>query len=282
MPITATERPDSRSYTEGQSHERTYFVEGTSDHTAAVAAVKGVAPLTDSSLTRGDCTAEPLHIDTVNEDKCIWLGSAPYTPSGSATPLPAVGDTLIQGTTGGGTQTLRISIAPTTGYAKSGATAPDFDDAIGVNGDKVDGVEIGLQQFDFTVTKVFPYGSYPSLGAIYNRAWTWNNAEVTYTDSETGLSITLAAGECLFKSVDFGRGRGDGGVEFAYHMSASPNRDTIPVGGGIVVSTKLGWEYLWLFFATEEDTVAHKLVQAPVAAYVAPVYKPSDHSYLGI
>jgi len=280
MTITVDEKPESRSTVVGQSHERIYLIRGTDDQAQAAAALLLETPAEVDGLALTTAKTDPISIDEDHPDACLWLGVASYSQRSTTT--ITLGDIIIQGTTGGGTQTQRVSVAPSTGYAPPGKVAPNFDDAINVNGDTADGVEIGLRQFEFTVTKVFPSTAYPDLADIYPRCWTWNDVQVIYTDSETGLTLILEMGECLFKGVDFGRARGDGGIEFVYHMAASPNQAPIAVGGNIVVANKLGWEYLWLFFAKKEDAIAKMVVTVPTAAYVAPVYYPSDHSFLGI
>ena len=70
--------------------------------------------------------------------------------------------------------------------------------------------------------------------------------------------------------------------EIAFKFAASPNVSSLSIGGGITVSAKKGWEYLWVRFADAEDTSANALVKRPIAAYVERVYESADFTLLGL
>ena len=69
--------------------------------------------------------------------------------------------------------------------------------------------------------------------------------------------------------------------EIAFKFAASPNVTNLDVGG-ITVSSKKGWEYLWVRFRDADDAAAKSLVKRPAAAYVERVYESADFSTLGI
>lgn len=289
MAATVTERFTSRVLSDGVSHERIYSIEGTADEAEALAALKAEAPTAANSLLRGECGVEPEDVDSNNPAGSLWLGRVPYTAtgesasSGESSQIP-IGGIIIQGTTGGGSHTIKVGLDRTyaSATAPSGETAPAFKGAINVGGGVVHGVAVGLPVLDFTVTKVFDAAEVPTVLDIYRLGWTTNAAAVTFTDTESGISITMDAGEGLFTGIDFGRARADGGAEFVYHFSFSPNATDIEVGPDITVSSKTGHQYLWVYFEDAEDSGSNRLVQQPVAAYVETVYYAGDWDGLDI
>ena len=66
-----------------------------------------------------------------------------------------------------------------------------------------------------------------------------------------------------------------------FRFAASANAVDLVVGS-ITGIAKKGWEYLWVRYREEEDTVAHALVMTPVAVYVEQVYLEADLNDLGI
>jgi len=278
---TIEERPTSRRRTSGASAgaELLYIIRETDDDAVVMTLLEGTAPSTYKGLSRSDCIIEPVHVDTANPTGCIWHGEARYSPGGSSgysyTPSD-IGDVSISGDTMGGTQHITQGLAVS---AYPGGT-PDHDGAIGANGDSVEGCDIIVPVGNFSVTKVFSSGSLPSWSTLFALTGRVNNAPFLAIDSTTGQIITLAAGECLFRGASFGKPRDDGAVEYTYNFAASPNRTGLSVGS-ITGIAKGGWEYLWVFYESEEDTSANVLVQVPRAVYVHQVYHPGDFSGLG-
>jgi len=295
MPITVTERDTSRTLTDGESHERIYTVKGTADQAEALTALKAEAPLISNFLYRAPCTVEPLYVDSDHPAHCRWTGRAPYIPfdgedGKSSKEAIALDGIVIRGTTGGGTMHMTHSLhtnASRGRYAPEEeggfAATPDFKQGINFNGETFDGVDIGLRQFEFTVTKVWADPGDCILDTLYSLSWTVNNAQVVYTDTESGITITLAAGECLFKWADFGRARGDGGLEVTYHMAASPNMaDGWMKIGDTDVPAKLGWKYMWVYSVPRKDTDTDRVVQQMEGVYIEQLYNIADHAGLAI
>jgi len=141
--------------------------------------------------------------------------------------------------------------------------------------------DIHVPVFNFTAVKVWASDDLPSLGMIYSLTAKTNNATFTVTDSVTGLTVTLNAGECLFLGSDFGDARADGGVEFTYEFSALPNKTGLSVGD-IAGIAKKGWEYMWVRYEPAEVGGLKVLGQKPKAVYVERVYDSGDFSGLGL
>ena len=271
MPVTCTEKPDSRQYTEDQSAELVYSIRGTADEDAAMTALKATAPDTFRGLVRQPPAVEPVHIDTVNPDRCIWTGTAQYAPY-QYEPPPQTGDSSFSFDTASGTQHITQSITTVGSYAAAG-TAPDFRGAIGVTHDNVEGVDITVPVYNFSETHYLPASQVTNAykGTLFELTGKVNSAAFK----------GLAAGECLFMGASGSRREGEDDWEITFRFAASPNRTGISVGP-ITGIAKKGWEYLWVRYADVEDPASNTLVKQPVAAYVEKVYEEASFAGLGI
>ncbi len=266
MPIACTENAGSRQWTEGRSAELSYTIRGTVDEAAAVEALKAAAPANFAGLRRQPVSVEPVCIDTENPDFCIWTGTANYAPRPDP---PQTGDSVFNFDTGGGTQHVTQSLQT---VSRHPAQAPDFQGAIGVTHDNVEGVDITVPVYNFSETHYV--AAHLVTSAFKTRLF-------ALTGKVNGASFKgLAAGECLFLGASGSR-RGEDDWEITFRFAGSPNRSGLAVGqiGGIA---KKGWEYLWVRYADAEDAASHSLVKAPLAAYVEKVYEEGNFSDLGI
>ena len=258
MPASATEIVGSRVLTIGKSPtaDLKYKIEGADDEVAAYAAMAAAAPaiynVDGRNMVRDSIKVDPT------EDTTLYFATVHYVAPGSQRKEPAsIGETLITFDTSGGTQRIMQSKATVSRTPISGVTAPDYKGAIGVSSSGIEGCDIVVPKFSFTVTKVFAAGSLPSPSTIFALTGTVNSASFTVTDSRTGLTITLNAGECLFLGGRSGGQRGDGGVEFVYQFSAAPNLTNVAVGD-ITVPAVGGWDHLWVrYYDVTEIGRAH-------------------------
>ena len=272
MPIVCTENIDSRQFTDGQSAELTYTVRGTDDESAATAALKGTAPATFNDLVRQPVSVEPVHIDTGSPDACVWTGTARYVPASAAEKAPETGDSVFSFDTGGGTQHITQSIQTIGSYAADG-TPPDFQGAIGVTHDNVEGVDITVPVYNFSETHYL-------AAEVVTPAYKGTLFSLT-GKVNSGSFRGLAEGECLFLGAS-GSQRGIGeDWEVTFRFAGSPNRTGISVGP-ITGIDKKGWEYLWVRYADAEDEPSKTLVKQPIAAYVEKVYESGNFAGLGI
>jgi hypothetical protein len=171
--------------------------------------------------------------------------------------------------TGGGSARITQSKA-TVAYALPGTTAPDFHGAIGVSDDRVEGADIPTRQYAFSETHYFDdlqmsSGYKATLFALTGR---YNNA--TFKG--------FAAGECLLQGVTGGK-RDSDLWELTFNFACTPNVEDATIGD-IDNIDKLGWDYLWVRYATYEDSTAFCLVQRPISVYVERVLEPGDFSLL--
>jgi len=269
MPLTLTERLDSRKWTTGDnaSVEMVYILTGTSDDITARNLISSSTPTSYNGLVRQSINLEPEWVDTTASDG-RWLATVRY---GVRQPAE-VGESSFSFDTGGGTQHITQSISTVNRYAAPGRTAPDFGGAIGVTHDNVEGVDITVPVYAFSETHYLPASFVtPSYrGTLFGLTGRVNNAPFK----------GCAAGECLFLGAS-GSKRGADDWEITFRFAASPNRSGITVGPISNISKK-GWEYMWVRYADSEDASAKMLVKKPVAVYIERVYEEGDFAALGI
>lgn len=259
MTVEIFEAFDSGRATSGRvdTDELRYIVTGTDDEAEVIATVIGYAPSSIGVMSPQNVEVNPL-------GNGVWECTVPYEGKED--------ETQYTFETGGATAHITQSLATIARYAAAGQTAPNFNGAIGVNGDNIDGTDITIPVYNFTETrKMFAStvtGAYKL--ALFNATGKVNNA--TFKG--------FAAGEVLFLGAS-GSKTGVEHWEIAFKFAASPNVTNLDVGG-ITVSSKKGWEYLWVRFRDADDNAAKTLVKLPAAAYVERVYESADFSTLGI
>ncbi len=266
MPIVVEEKFDSRVSTAGQSPsvELRYIVFGTSDDLAAKAELASESPSTYDGLPRQSIQIEPLAND-------IWEGTVRYGEEQQSEP-PQTGESSFAFDTGGGTQHITHSRSTVGTYAPAGVTAPNFQGAIGVTENGVDGVDITIPVYQFSETHYL-------ADAVVTPAYKGTLFGLTGKVNSAGFK-GLAAGECLFLGAS-GAKRGDEDWEITFRFAGSPNVTGLAVGP-ITGIAKKGWEYLWVRYADVEDTGAKMLVKRPISAYVEQVYESGNFAALGI
>lgn len=196
----------------------------------------------------------------------LWYVEARYT----TTPPLASSRSF---STSGGTQHITQSRETIRQYTFTEHDPPDYQGAIGVGTDTVEGCDIHVPVFNFTETHKIAVGLVtPSYERILMELTATTNIEPF-----KGYEI----GEVLFMGAD-GSLRGVEYYEITYKFSVLKNRDDIRIATIPDLLEKRGWEYLWIRYADRVDDGARALVRRPVAAYVERVYEEGDHSLLGI
>jgi len=263
MPIQFGERDTSPELSQDGATLR-YWATGETDEFVVQSTLEAQTPTTIAGLVRTNVRIEPT-------GPGMWDGEITYgLPDENE--IPQQGQPTFSFDTVGGTQHLTQSLATVGTFAAPGTTAPDFQGAIGVTADSVEGVDIVVPVYQFTETHVF------------------DDAVVTDTYKSTLMIMTgrvnsdtfrgFAAGSVLFLGAS-GAKRGDGDWEITYRFAVSLNLSAITVGSITGISKK-GWEYLWVRYEDAEDTGAQTIVKRPVAAYVERVYLELPFTALGI
>ena len=266
---TCVEKPDSRTATLGDSPtlEVLYVIEGAADYPEALTALKAAAPATavvdGKNLMRQTCEAVPI-----GDGSVWWSGSAQYGRMSSA--KKEVGQSSFSFDTGGGTMHVTQAKAHIASYASG--TSPDYEGAIGVTHDSVEGCDITVPVYNFSETHYFAAGyvtgSYKAtLFALTGRT---NNAAFK----------GFAEGEVLFLGAS-GSQRGDDSWEITFRFAASPNVTGLTIGS-ITGIAKKGWEYLWVQYEDAEDSGAKCVVKRPASVHVERVYNSGSLAGLGI
>ncbi len=271
MAVEVYEKFESRRSTKANlpsqsSAELGYIVRGTADDLAARSAAQESSPATYDGLARQNVQIEPLGPQ-------LWDVTVRYGAPGGGSLAPSESSFSFE--TGGGTQHITQSLQTVSRHAAPGMTAPDFQGAIGVTADGVDGVDITVPVYQFSETHAFPDAAVSAAykGVLFNLTGKTN----------TGVFRGFAAGEVLFLGAT-GSKRGDGSDddwEITFRFAASPTVANLSVGS-IAGITKRGWEYLWVRYADAEDTGSGAIVKRPIAVYVERVYKDGAFGALGI
>ena len=266
--ITVTEKFESRLVTTGvcPAAELRYSILGTNDDVEARGALTANSPALFDLFGDGlfFLPRDTLTIQPVGD--LLWEGIVRYGTT------PATQQSTFAFDTGGGIQHITQSRQTVGAYAPPGATPPDFQGAIGVTSDSVEGVDVTVPVYHFSETHyldaaVVTAGYRATLFALTGRV---NNAAFK----------GLAAGECLFLGAA-GAKRGQGDWEITFRFAASPNVSKLTIGN-ITGIDKKGWEYLWVRYADTEDPAAKALVKQPAAVYVEKVYEEGDFGLLGV
>ena len=139
MTITIDERFNSREATEGPSPatELLYLVQGTEDDLQVKSLLAATAPTLYDGLVRDSFSVTPL-------GGGVWECTVRYVLLES--------ETQFTFDTGGGTQHITQSLQTMGGYAPAGFTAPNFQGAMGVTTDSVEGTDITVPVYSFTET----------------------------------------------------------------------------------------------------------------------------------
>jgi len=205
-------------------------------------------------------------VERKNDD--TWLGTVTW----GALAISAIGSAgQFSFDTTGGTQHITHSLQTVHNYAASG-TAPNFQGAIGVTKDSVDGCDITVPVYKFTETHriatAFITGAY--------KATVFRLSGAVNSDAFRGFS----AGEVLFLGATGGP-QTQNFWEITYHFAASPNVSGLKIGA-ITGIEKRGWDYLWVRYEDAVDDDAKILIKKPLSVHVERVYEYLPFSSLGI
>lgn len=307
MSATLHELMDSRQFSTGggqPSGTLRYIAITTlpSLESEVLAAARGTAPLLFAGMYRMSIVCTPLGGPAWN----VEVGYGIPEGGENLSELPGQGDPESEApeqsepdttapigpeysfSTGGGSKKLLQSIETQSATAVAGdAVAPDFKQAIQVNGDQVEGVEVVTPNFEFTYTRTFGFITlqYIRMLALY----TGSVNDDTFYGFEKGELLFLGAeGQCK-PSDESGRPTWSITFRFAVQRNrenvvVKPHDDPEEEVGGIIVPLVRGWEYLWVLYQTKSDpdAVPGWIVRVPVAAYVEQVYEFRNFRNLGI
>jgi hypothetical protein len=184
----------------------------------------------------------------------------------------------------GQTQRITQSLATIHAYTRPGSWRRDFKGAINVNSDgSVEGCDIVVPVVNYTVNYTFPQNQFDD--GTYIRKLIAAVGSVN-SDSFKGLN----AGEGLLSRVA-GQRRADKAWDLSFGFGVSLN---VSVASGNAISVgeidnieKDGWDYLWVYYAEEEQTASggsgiKYITKLPVHAFVERVYRRTAFADLGL
>ena len=276
MPINVTEKFESRRLTSGDDAtlELTYTVTGTDDEGAVKSAVLASSPERYGSpqnlpyLFRRKVRVEP-------EGPELWIATVLYDrewevliSSGGVTRV-AGPDDRFDFDTSGGTQHITQSLATPGRYGQ----APDHQGAIGVSQTAVEGTDIVVPTVNFSETHHFIDVTWAYRRAIAELTGKVNKS--AFRGFDPGEVLFLGASGSRRNSFD------DAPWSVTLRFAASPNRSNFAVGP-INVSSKKGWEYMWIRYAPSDDAESGTRIKRPVGVYIERVYEEANFSGLKI
>jgi len=269
MAIDVIERFDSRESTTGSnaSVNLRYIVKGTDSDIDAKAALAAEAPAFYDGLARQSRHIVPIGDPT---HTLLWEGTVRYGGGGST--APSTGESTFSFDTGGGSQHITQSIQTRNRIGKPGNFPPNFQGAIGVTQDAVEGVDITIPVYNFGETHYID-------DALVTQAYRQSLFETTGRVNSAAFR-GFAAGDVLFLGAS-GAKRGQGDWEISFRFAVSKTRANFTVGG-ITVPEKKGWDYMWVRYSDVQDNAARMVVKQPLAVYIEQVYEEASFGALGI
>jgi hypothetical protein len=272
MTITISELFESAFIGEGaeRSLENRYEVKGDDDRFAIRDYVLANTPTTVDGLTRRSVKISPFGLSD------HWKAVVRYGNGGSgySGPTPQTNDTVRTFDTGGGRQHIERGITTAQAYAPDGLDVPLQQNFINASKDGVQGVDIVVPEFRFTVTRfvadsAFTTSYRKSLATLTGRV---NNAAFEGFNADEVLLLGVT-GAYRPEFEDW---------ELTYHFAQSDNRSDITVDGITGTIEKKGWEYMWFLREEDVDGTAGAVVNRVRAVYINQVYERGDFSALGI
>ena len=249
-----------------------YIVSGAADEDAALAAARTTAA---GRQVKGMSLDSVEVTERVNGD--TWRVKAVYADDEDSSSSDDDGGeeetSSFAFDTGGGTMHLNQSLKT---VSKTPNDAPDFGGAIEVDNEgNVNGVDVTMPVLNFTETHVMNGGR---VSTSYRKAV----AALTGTVN-SGSFRGFSAGEVLFLGAAGSKRsrKASAPWEITFRFAVSANRSSVKVGD-LTVSSKRGWDYLWVRYADKVSENKKNVVKKPVAAYVEQVYPQGDFGNLGI
>lgn len=271
---SVTELTNSRSGT-SSSHQRRYLAQGYTTEALAIAAVNSFAPsaLGDLALVEDETSVDELHYDNTDSSWIATCNWKLFEPSSGLNYSFQIGGTQIQ---------TSFPISQTKYYISGAGTSSVDATSVGINydGDEVGGVSLPEKSgFEFVI---------PARKPIADVDNTYVNAVADlYLKVNDATFAGFAAGEVLFLGVSGSR-VGESDWQLYYRFARSQNLPVSPATyieikrqntPHLRVTSKEGWEYLWIYYGKEKDA-QNWLQPDPVFAYVAQVFEDGDFAGL--
>jgi hypothetical protein len=251
---------------EDGSFERKYNASGSSDQTRIRAKAVAEIPASYEGLVllNIDIDPDPVTIDSAN-NKGLWLVTGNYRP-------PLLKGARQAFDTSGGTFHISQSLFTREFKALPKKTPTNRYGSINDTGEKVEGVDIVVQVYEFSETYLFsPFVMTPSYRiTLFHLTGRINERKFR----------GFVTGEVLFKGAS-GSLDDQGFYQVEFKFAASPGREKFFIGE-IPITLKQGWDYAWVNYEKVRDPDSGKPAHRPVEAYIEQVYEYGNFGSLGI
>ena len=293
MPNFMLEREDSPRLVQadrGESAVLRYNVYGMTDQFVAHALLIQDAPALVTMASGKQLVPTKFQIVTELDKK--YVGEVQYAePGRQPKPPPATNSTEISFTIAGEMKHVEKSLETNVWLTKAEQgevpglkIPPDFERAVNVTEDRIEGTDILRPEFRFNITKYVP------IAAITD-AWVKTVADLVGTvNNDTFRSFHK--GEVLLTSVSGAtRSKTDAAITYQFarnknetwntpelHVWQSNHGDL--VGGNTF--TRQGWETLWFYIERTKDDQAKKVIRRVISGYVERMYSFGNFAILGV
>ncbi|PHR99578.1 MAG: hypothetical protein COA78_24735 [Blastopirellula sp.] len=258
-----TDSPDDKS-----SRDRlVYFVTGSTDISAVKSLFYATAPATHEGLVFGNLQHASLGAD-------IWKLTGNYIDPQKKEEDEdrSVGESIFSWDTTGNTQHISVSKETKQRVASSltHEPVPNFLKAIGVNDDRVEGVDVVVPGLKYSV-------SHTLAQASVTLAYIRTLRDLTGTTNAAAFH-GFAIGEMLFLGST-GQESSAGDIDGRFDFLIGENLTNHDIGFVDPINKK-AHDYLWYHFEPEEDTTAKSLIRRPTSVHIERVTEPGDFSLL--
>jgi len=243
--------PFSKSVGDSLDFSIYYQITGLDDVDDAEALLSSTAPTRVGPLYLHHAKVTP----TASEE--VWDGEAQYSASKPLT-QPIFSIEI-------GTASTRFtnSLMTVGSYAPLGQLIQNYQQAIGVTKDGIEGVDVMVPSFTWNERHFIPDSRVNQgyLLMLYNATARMNDAQFRI----------FAPGEALFLGCTLNESTELPGWEGNFRWIGSPNAVNFNVGPNITVAAKLGHDYLWIKY---KDSISNgSTVKIPQNVFVERVYQ---------
>ena len=255
------------TYGDSPSAEDSWLVFGTEADAEVVALVLATIPANYGALVLQNYTPE-------HQGNGVWDVAVRYAERKSDGSTSGGGDMGTGGTvsfeTGGGTTHITQALFTRQTKTLAGVAAPDFQGAIGWDGEKVGGVDVTTPVFHWTETRQLPVAA---MTLAYFKKLRDLTGKVNL-NAFRGFDVE----EVLFLGAS-GSAKDGSQWEVSYKFAAQPTQASLTIGE-ITGVEKKGWDYLDVQYEVRPD--ANFRAPRPIVVRVLKLYEQGNFSDLGI
>ena len=255
------------TYGDSPSAEDSWLVFGTEVDAEVVALVLATIPLNYGALVLQNYTPE-------HQGNGVWDVSVRYAERKSDGSTSGGGDMGTGGTfqfeTGGGTTHITQALFTRQTKTLPGVAAPDFQGAIGWDGERVQGVDITTPIFHWTETHLRPSAAITLAYLDKLHALTGKTNLNSFRGRDTEEVLFLGAS---------GSAKDGSQWEISYKFAAQKTLVNLTVGE-ITGIEKKGWDYLDVQYEVRPD--ANFRAPRPIVVRVLKLYEQGNFGDLGI